>query len=496
MAIITPFTSDTGQQPGLTYGGMPPELQQEAAQIARRRAITEAMMGQALTPIQQQQVSGRVVPIGLGEGLSKIAQAYLVGKNMKKSDEASMGLVGKYRTGLQNVMDAYTKQREGQLKPPEELMSQQDQPEWDPGTSASAFAQKPDPRGAITSALSSGYGPAHELAKSDLAQLEKSTLTQKDILGEKGYEPRSRLVAAQIMAEGGTPAMALKALSPMGVSPDTQFTQGQENARAIMAENSRQYRHATPSGGALLTDARMRELNGLIGSGQEATLNPIIEANAKLLADGKAAMSGWGSNSPLGRRIVARALEMNPNLDMATYPTRLKARESFVGKNGDLVRSIGVANDHLDTFMEYAAALKNGSNPILINRLSTRLKEEFGHSAPTNLDAVKQVLEKEVVKAIVAGGGGVGEREEVGKTFGRQKSLEQLSGAVGAYRKLFGGQLAGLKRQYEFGTKMTDFEDMLSPTSRAQMPKTPVSTTGPNIDLLQQADRILQGSKE
>src|SRR6266850_3721266 len=104
---FTPFTSDTGQQPGLTYGNMPPELQQEAARIARQRAVTEAMLSQAMQPIQQQQVSGRVVPIGIGEGLSKIAQAYLASKNMRRADDASMGLVGKYYTGMKGAMDTY-----------------------------------------------------------------------------------------------------------------------------------------------------------------------------------------------------------------------------------------------------------------------------------------------------------------------------------------------------------------------------------------------------
>lgn len=85
-------------------------LAAESRQLERRRKLLEAMQAQALQPRQTQMVSGRAVPMGIGEGLTQLAQAYMTGKGLEGVGEKEKELAGKYETGrsdaTQRVMDA------------------------------------------------------------------------------------------------------------------------------------------------------------------------------------------------------------------------------------------------------------------------------------------------------------------------------------------------------------------------------------------------------
>jgi hypothetical protein len=81
---------------------------------------------------------------------------------------------------------------------------------------------------------------------------------------------------------------------------------------------------------------------------------------------------------------------------------------------------------------------------------------QTGNAAPTNFDAVKAIVAKEVVKAIVAGGGGVAEREELSHLLDNAKSPAQLKGVIGHYLDLMDAQRAGLLDQYERTTGRKD----------------------------------------
>lgn len=108
------FTMDTGNQPGVTYAGMSPELQQEATAIARKKAIAEAIMGQGVSPIQQQTTpQGRVVPIGIAPMLASIIQAVGGAGMMKHQDEASKGLADKSKAEVAQAMQAFNTRLSG-----------------------------------------------------------------------------------------------------------------------------------------------------------------------------------------------------------------------------------------------------------------------------------------------------------------------------------------------------------------------------------------------
>ena len=57
------------------------DLQAKEQALQRQQAITDALRKMALTPSEQQVVGNRVVPTGLGEGLSKLGQAWIANKS-------------------------------------------------------------------------------------------------------------------------------------------------------------------------------------------------------------------------------------------------------------------------------------------------------------------------------------------------------------------------------------------------------------------------------
>ena len=99
-------------------------------------------------------------------------------------------------------------------------------------------------------------------------------------------------------------------------------------------------------------------------------------------------------------------------------------------------------------------------------------------AVPTNFDAVKKIVSDEVVKAVVAGGGALGDREEAAKTISSAQSPQQLAGVIANYKHLMSGQLSGLKKQYETSTMRNDFNQFLLPDTITQLEKPPQTAGG------------------
>jgi hypothetical protein len=84
----------------ISFGGLSnADLQAQQLDLQRRQQMADMLRQQATTPIQQQQVSGRVVPISPWEGLAKIATAYLANRNQAGLDQrqAELGDAGRKR---------------------------------------------------------------------------------------------------------------------------------------------------------------------------------------------------------------------------------------------------------------------------------------------------------------------------------------------------------------------------------------------------------------
>ena len=146
----------------------------------------------------------------------------------------------------------------------------------------------------------------------------------------------------------------------------------------------------------------------------------------------------------------------------AEYSQEQKAIRDFAtGKQGQAINSISVAIDHLDTLRSLSDALKNKDFPAF-NRISQRWAQETGNPAPTNFDAAKQIIGQEIIKSVVAGGGGVTERNQAQDALSRANSPAQINGVIDTIEKLMAGQLRGQKRTYETTTGRTDFDQRIS----------------------------------
>lgn len=218
---------------------------------------------------------------------------------------------------------------------------------------------------------------------------------------------------------------------------------------------------ATTRRGQDLQDKRAGESNKtqllVAGMNPDGTPKGDVEGLAQAIAAGKLpGLSGFALARPRGQSVMNRVMEINPSYDAGDYLAKNQALRGFsTGKEGTALRSFNVAVDHLNSLGELAEQLENG-NAQAFNKAANYVAAQTGSAAPTNFDAVKAIVGKEVVKAIVAGGGGVAEREELSHLLDRANSPAQLKGVIGHFLDLMDAQRAGLLDQYERTTGRKD----------------------------------------
>lgn len=212
-----------------------------------------------------------------------------------------------------------------------------------------------------------------------------------------------------------------------GVSPDTVATQAGENSRAAADRQTR------------LTIA---------GMNPDGSVSPNIEAEAQMIAAGKAPPpTGMAATRPAAAALMARVSQINPDYDATTYGAKAAAAKGFTsGQQGNALRSISTANEHLGQLDALGDALNNGNIPA-INAIGNAYGVQTGAAPAQVFNAVKNVVAQEVVKAIVAGGGSAGERDEAAKAFNSASSPAQLKQTIAAYRTIMGAQKANLLEQ-------------------------------------------------
>lgn len=147
------------------------------------------------------------------------------------------------------------------------------------------------------------------------------------------------------------------------------------------------------------------------------------------------------------------------------------------GMSARRVTANNTAINHLGTMEKLADDLAN-SDTRVFNAAANAIGKQFGAAAPANFDAARQLVASEVIKAVVANGGGVTERQEAAEQFARANSPAQLKGVINTYKELLGGQLSSLGQQYETGTGRKDFDKKLSPDTRKILEKAAPQTGG------------------
>jgi len=187
----------------------------------------------------------------------------------------------------------------------------------------------------------------------------------------------------------------------------------------------------------------------------------MIDGNIPLPPPGSLARSG--PEGKLANQLYDSALQIDPTLTADRFTTLQKFNH---GPEARQIKSFSVGIDHLNTLSDLADALNNG-DVKLINSASNAVATQLGKPNANNFEAAKQIVADEIIKAVVGAGGGEGDRQAAQATISAANSPEQLKGVIDTYKKLMGGQLEGMKQQYETGTGRTDFYDRLAPGARA-----------------------------
>lgn len=213
------------------------------------------------------------------------------------------------------------------------------------------------------------------------------------------------------------------------------------NSATIAAENER-----AAKGREVQLKLGGYDANGnLIGGDASGGMSGLVDSIGQYKSPESVALSRVPP--ALKSQVMAQVMQKYPDYDPSTYGAKQKAARDFsTGTQGNSMRSFAVAGQHLDQLGTLVDALDNG-NTQLFNKIANSYSEKTGNPAPTNFDAAKDVVSKEVVKAIVAGGGGVAEREELSRLMDSAKSPAQLKGVIQQYRNLMGAQHDALLQQ-------------------------------------------------
>jgi len=166
-----------------------------------------------------------------------------------------------------------------------------------------------------------------------------------------------------------------------------------------------------------------------------------------------------------GLRLLELVNQADPTYDASKGQTRYVAKQTFVkGPVADAIASTNTAIDHMDTLAKYGADLNN-TDVRLANVAKQGIAAAFGADAPTTFDATRRIVGQEVVKAVVANGGSMREREEAADAFNRANSPAQLAGVIKSYQALLGGRLKSTQLRYENDTGLKDFQAKLLPAT-------------------------------
>lgn len=160
--------------------------------------------------------------------------------------------------------------------------------------------------------------------------------------------------------------------------------------------------------------------------------------------------------------------------DVPSYRQKFKAQQIALqrfesGPQGNIIRSMNVVTDHVNTLLGLAKAMDN-KDIQGYNRLANWWRQQTGSELPTNFDAARRIVGAEIIKALgVAGAGTESERAEAASLVSRASSPAQIEGAINtAVKPLLLGQLRGLRQQYTAATgrPASEFDNMLMPTVR------------------------------
>jgi hypothetical protein len=207
-------------------------------------------------------------------------------------------------------------------------------------------------------------------------------------------------------------------------------------------------------------------------AGRQPEPDPQKDTMARAIAEYRLSpLSGWALRTPWGKQTMENVIALNHDYQATEYGARQSAARAFAsGRQGDAVRFINVAIDHLSVADQLADALQNGDTRAL-NRLKNAVQSQLGYEAPLDFETAKLIVGDEIAKAVIGGVGSARDRSGLQDQLNAANSPEQLKGVSTTYKRLMAGQLGGLERQYETGTGQGagKFQERLSPGAQREL---------------------------
>lgn len=487
--------------PGFFYS---PEDQDAIAQLQRKQAYARALLQQGSSDPGNQAYGG------LRNAGNAILGAFLANKAGKQETSLNQDASSRYTKALGSFLTGNSPQQapsapiSGANSAPVPSPSPQisnmagsgpvmaasaPQPQGGPEQAPNAAPPPPQqPQSDIQRLIATGNPAlinqfAPELFKHGQTRADEASDYQRD-RADKIMRPATPQEKAQAGIDPKTPALVDAFGSIKPITDPNQITAYQQEeikqSRAQLGETARHNKveeavAQNPFGTGLGTPSAP----GKTGDDFLGTLPPGLASQIKAVGTYRQPAPA-GRTSPTGIKFMTLVNQAYPDYDASSYGAKTKARNDFTtGKNGNTVRSLNVAVQHLDQLGQLSNALGNG-NIQLANQLGQSIAQQTGSPAPTNFNAAKDLVGDEIVKAIVGAGGGVADRQKAQDTISRASSPQQLAGVIQTYKGLMAGQLGGLKQQYEKSTGLGDFEDYLAPETKAQLQSHSQSGSTPN----------------
>jgi soluble lytic murein transglycosylase-like protein len=304
----------------------------------------------------------------------------------------------------------------------------------------------------------------------------------KPLQGWDGKDPRTAPIEEQkrfgtdyrdaLINRYNDQRLGLAAYNAGAGNVDKALQAGGGDYNATMANLPQETQNYVPKvmagAGQPVTQAKsMRDLEGLEGEEFLKGLKQVMPnapiAQIKAIANGDEKFpSNYGKYDARKEMLVNAVMKYDPTANQQRYDTVSNFRNK---QEGRILRSAGTALAHLDTLEQVADAMGNGDTKAL-NSISNTLKTQFGtNTAPNTFEGLKTIVASEIMKVVAAGNSGVGEREDLSHALSSSTSLPGIKDVIRGYKELMGGQINGLRNQYQ-QTGRNDFDNYLSPEAR------------------------------
>lgn len=193
-----------------------------------------------------------------------------------------------------------------------------------------------------------------------------------------------------------------------------------------------------------------------------ATMDPM----AKKVAAGDAPMPTGRTLQQLGgAEFTKQVIATNPQWDAYTYPTKQAQIKNYTsGVAGRQVMAMDTVVKHAATAQSAFDALANGDIPAF-NKAMNIVASGLGKPAPSGFEPARIMIGDEVIKSIIATGGGEEERKDAQKLLDMGQSPAMLSASLRTILQLMAGRMEVMRQNYEGVLGEGSFQKRLTPES-------------------------------